>query len=63
MCYAENVTPKEALIVKEWNIIAKNIAKCCYSFCVYIILTSEIHCEKSNEHLKTCSFTSNGLTD
>ena len=25
VCYGENVTPKEALIVKEWNIIAKKL--------------------------------------
>ena len=24
VCYAENVTPKEALIVKEWNIMAES---------------------------------------
>ena len=36
VCYAENVAPKEALIVKEWNITGKtgSIAKFCYSFCV-----------------------------
>ena len=49
MCYAENVTPKQALIVKKWNIMAKadNIAKFYYSFCVCMwILMPEMHCEK-----------------
>ena len=40
MCYAQNVAPKEALIVKEWNITGKktdSIAK---------FSTLLVHCEK-----------------
>ena len=44
VCYAENVTPKEALIVKEWNIMAEadSIAEFCYSFCMCMYVNFDV---------------------